>query len=1398
MPYRVLINDTIKDFLLGLDFQRREQIRKAFEFLETGLWDGGLRVKKLKGLSKKTIFEGRLNRGNRLLFTLGNSSGPGNVSDRLIYVWGISDHDHLDQRARTIVPGDAPFLRFEEFTQHDLLDMELDELEPECFSEASGFEPHLVDHPQQRWFVLDEREWRRLSIYETGDFEIALYLTPQQAKLLQLPPPLFLSGTAGSGKTTLAVYYLLRPHLHGKPKIFLTYNSALRNFSERLYWGLTALPESADPSPPEFLTFSQLCRRLIPRSKQRFPPEKEIRLSDFERIFKKWSSGGRFDSALVWEEIRSIIKGAKPPIDRRRVGELIEATLRDGGNGDLLRDLREELLSLARTSAGPSADETFRRQLGLNTVGTARDIEELHRSRTTDLQRALTTLQKRLKKWNFGEAGSLMTLQDYERLGRKKAPDFHAKRPELYRLAEKYQSELDSLGCWDEIDLTRAAISSLHGSRLACDFLVCDEAQDLTDLQIELLLRLPSDPRSVLLAGDPKQIVNPSGFRWEEARQLFYDRRLEVPEVHDLTINFRCAGNLVELANSLILFKQKWLGIRSHERLDQWKFKGRPACVVESIARKKMLNEVRLTGADRIILVREKTERDRLRRELGTQLVMTIREAKGLEFRSVLLWGFGAGEAVDRLWHGILDKRPAKLHDAQIRHEINLLYVGITRARHNLIIYDGPSPSIIWNDDTIRRHTFRSRDLAYLAQAWQRISSPQEWAEQGDYYQQHEHYAAAAECFRNGNRKDLMLRALALDCEQTKQFAEAAAFWFALGETARAAQAHYWAEDFQSAADLWLRAGEVDKAEDCRLLLLESAENFEALAIHWEKRGDLKQAVRYWKLAKQPARLAPIQEKAGLRADAAASYRESGNPARAAALYRKIKKPALAAECLQEAGHWEEALTAWRRLKRPQGELICLARIGDPLRLARYFERQKEWLKAFKNYQQAFDEELCRQFALDLEKRLLSGSRAIRLSLLDQPRKAAEAWEKVRCFEQAAEMYSTCGEDYLAARCHEKAGQWIPAIKRFADNPDRRLRNLGVKRCLRKLAAGTSAPGLLANLERLALDLKRQIKYEPASLIYETLGYNDQASLLAVASGDIARSFRLSKQMDLIWAVGHLAKEGRFRETLQLIDRHRKTADYRYGWADISKPYQNLIDKWVASGADEADWEVIDDSLGDYAWDCDYSWMESIFSPRGCFDKLLQLGLNRYDRDRENEQVLRKEAHHYQKQGFSGLAGIRYLWLEEIEPARECFGRLEVDSRNLECNLKSGRFEEALCFLSEKGDFTRAVEAALFGEQPERARQLARKSTDPEACGRTFNSFGQLEAALECFERAENLLACGFVLQQLGCYQEAANSFQAAGDDKAAERCRRELQVLKQAKRQARLPGIVSDPDLLF
>ena len=324
----------------------------------------------------------------------------------------------------------------------------------------------------------------------------------------------------------------------------------------------------------------------------------------------------------------------------------------------------------------------------------------------------------------------------------------------------------------DEIDLCRSALQLLRGSeeRFTYDLVVCDEVQDFSDIQISLIFRLTRNGHNVFLTGDPKQIINPSGFRWEEVKNKFYDLGMPVPDLLKLNLNFRCVGNIVKLSNALLDLKQKLVGLSDTEMREEWKFNGRPPFLLHGMNEREVINGIQLAGAGRIVLVRNRLEQDKLKKALRTELVFTINEAKGLEFDTVFLWKIGDERRSSDLWRRIRDGEALdrSLHP-HLKHELNLLYVAVTRARNTLVIYDGDAPSRVWGLDGLRDMLYRTSEKVALSEIWQTASTPEEWEKQGDYFFEREYYPAAMECYKNGGnlKKKEVAQAFMLEASRT-------------------------------------------------------------------------------------------------------------------------------------------------------------------------------------------------------------------------------------------------------------------------------------------------------------------------------------------------------------------------------------------------------------------------------------------------------------------------------------------------------------------------------------------------------------------------------------------------------------------------------------------------------
>jgi len=1027
----VLINETVKKYLLKQSRDTRNKIRDKFEFLESGLWEGGLKVKKLKGVSAKYILEARLDRGNRALFTLGRDQTREN--NLIIYVWGIVVHDDIAARSKTIIPANAPFLQFEDYQETFLENVDMEELEPAYFTQESITERCADESGSQRWYAVGEPEWQRIRMYSRDDFDLFLHLTPEQDELLGAPLPQVISGTAGSGKTSLAVYYLLNRNLNDKKKLFLTYNKHLKNFAVKLYNGLlNERTWKKEVTPPDFYTFKELC--LEAAGKERFPPGKEVDFNRFNRLFTGYPNYQSYDAALVWEEIRAIIKGAAPGVN-------LPAEKEQNGN-----------------------ERTY------------------------------------------------LSFAEYEMLGKKKAPNFRFNRGDIYRIFEWYQNKLHTGGLWDELDMMPGAVDPKY----TYDILVCDEVQDLTDTQLDLLFHFVKNPRNIFLAGDTRQTINPSGFRWEEVRTHFYERGVEVPELKTLSLNFRSSGSIIELSNTLLDLKEKFTGRKADETREQWKYKGRPVTVVTGIDTAGMLEILKAAGPAHAILVRTDTEKESLKNILRTELVFTIQEAKGLEFDTVVLWKFcdDPSSGVEDVWKATLDLSDKNIHEARIKHEISLLYVGITRCREDLIVYDGNTPSLIWDNRPVKDNVYITGDRHYLENVWNVISSPAEWVEQGNYFFERGYFKAAAECFKNGGDSQNMARANAHYYEEAGNYPEAAANFAGAGEIEKAAVNYELAGAYNNALELWEKLNRQDKMTVCTAVLLEAEGKFQEAGNLYLSIENYNAAVDCFKKAGNDRTAAEIYLNHLNSIELAARHYEYAHDyEKAADLYTRLEMLDKAAELYFQGKKYDVAEALWEKTGSAKNLLELYRRTGRHEKLFTIYELEDDMDSALKYLEtlkrdnlelMAEGEELFqnrRYFQALIRFLAVEGAEGKAASALRA--KIADCYYKRGEYKNAITYYANSGDFYSAARVCNEIKDYETAFCMYFDSPldkakgfvkaRKALKKIADKGFLRKTALGYY---FKKDYERAMFLFKRLKRgFEPLEGICYTLAGNKKKAL---------------------------------------------------------------------------------------------------------------------------------------------------------------------------------------------------------------------------------------------------------------------------------------------------------------
>lgn len=450
-------------------------------------------------------------------------------------------------------------------------------------------------------------------------------------------PPLIIIGSAGSGKTALA---LEKVKLVAGDVLYVTQSPFLAQHARHVYF---AHGYEAEHQSIEFLSMREYCETV------RVPAGKEVDYRLFKAWFPRQQRGIGLDNAhKVFEEFRGVLTG--------------------------------------------------------------------------------TTLD-----------AAYLSAQQYRDLGVKQSVFLDEERPRVYGLFEKYLRWLKDESLYDHNIL---AYEYLNLVTPKYDFVAVDEVQDLTNVQLALLLRSLKQPGQFLLSGDSNQIVHPNFFSWAKVKSLFYTSDLiETGQAtRILQTNYRNSTRITELANRLLKVKQKRFGSIDRESNYLVTSASAEAGTVDLLADQdaliKTLNDKTKKSTRFAVLVLREEQKAEAQQRFQTPLVFSVQEAKGLEYENVILYRFISGEranfatvaedissqdiASDLSYNRGKDKTDKSLE--VYKFYVNSFYVAITRAIRNLYVIesDVQHPLLRLLDLLVAKDHVNLGNEVSTAEDWQR------------------------------------------------------------------------------------------------------------------------------------------------------------------------------------------------------------------------------------------------------------------------------------------------------------------------------------------------------------------------------------------------------------------------------------------------------------------------------------------------------------------------------------------------------------------------------------------------------------------------------------------------------------------------------------------------------
>lgn len=498
------------------------------------------------------------------------------------------------------------------------------------------------------YYVYEYETWK----YVEEDDKANLALSTEEVEILQsVKFPFFVSGLAGSGKSTILYYlyaniYKYKCENHKDHKLlFVSYNDALVDTARRSVKAILCNHSTNDGFKPYF--------------------EDEKNEAHFNNTFVPFRSFLK-NYFLDEKDLEKFVEGKRINYERFR---------------DLFQGCRN------------------------NTNGLSASI----------LWSVIRTFIK-------GRSMDYFTPEDYatDQVTRADRTISEEKYQDAYRLWEKwYKPMCEREGYWDDLDLVRHCLTKANAKVWhAYAVVFCDEAQDFTKLEIDLILKLschskynlstqPEDRAvPIAFAGDPNQTISPTGFRWASTKDLFNQafneslgNRYVDLDIKELTTNYRSQLGIVKIANFIQSIRYKYFddknGTKTFQRVrEDLKDKTQDALeyvgfyplneqteqtILECLPKANIITSGDGEIDERTDYPEIKNEQVKLNTPIGT---------KGLEYAAVMLYKF-CKDSTYKIFEKIVNDQP--LNDAErfeVAHFFTKLYIAVSRAKNQLFIVD--------------------------------------------------------------------------------------------------------------------------------------------------------------------------------------------------------------------------------------------------------------------------------------------------------------------------------------------------------------------------------------------------------------------------------------------------------------------------------------------------------------------------------------------------------------------------------------------------------------------------------------------------------------------------------------------------------------------------------------
>ncbi len=657
------------------------------------------------------IFKLRINKGDRILFTFDTDRVRSEYRQAILFL-DYCHHDDQSMQGRMIGVSNQ---QIEEYlTTEESIDDYVDQQYINFDYDPNEVITRVIN-VETMGQLLDERDDK--AIYYLNDEQFRC-LAPTDA-------PMFIFGSAGSGKTTINIHKAFLLATQPIKIAYFTYSSYLVEDAKKLFQKI--IQESPEYKGEEIgrrVQFYHLNDYLSQEvSSYQTVSFEAFRTWIIERqpLLLKQLGLGIYD---IFKEIRGIIKGMIPK-------EWIDYRI-DLSNQSVPSDVVDIIVKKGLAT----------RQDNILVL----HAEKLYEAKSRFLDqyelRAVLLMHQWLDEYLINHP--ILPKEIYLKLDEQYCLYTVAERELLYELTLRYQSFLLEEGKVDENDLARLFLRKLMNQEISLfDFVIADEIQDLTEIQIYCLIRLARHRNHLLFTGDINQTIRPTYFHTGRIESILKTSNTHLDFIkHQLVKNYRSTKEVVDLANQVVDLRIERLGLNKKNDYHEVPIRGEQSPIFyfdpKSFQELVKLIETGLNRHYVAIVVPDEEEKKNFERLTPLKgAVFTVEEIKGIEKDYIIC--YNVMSKYHLIWETILNEEV--MFQNQYRYYFNLLYVALTRARHHLCFIEEKMPPSLYDRLESEFLYFDTFDEAELKLS--QLSTDNQFYKEAQLYERRELYEQA-------------------------------------------------------------------------------------------------------------------------------------------------------------------------------------------------------------------------------------------------------------------------------------------------------------------------------------------------------------------------------------------------------------------------------------------------------------------------------------------------------------------------------------------------------------------------------------------------------------------------------------------------------------------------------